>query len=257
MPRFASVTNVSSYTRRAGGIGDFLLSQAVTIARAAGGAVYDPSVMSSLFQDAAGSTPVTASGQAVRRMNDLSGNGYHAIAPSDAARPLLTVAGGLSYLTADGVDDWMSATSLNLGEVWWHVGGWRSDTSGRAAFTTSVSFRGGIFSATNLWRVYSPTDVQLALTSAGDPATINVLTVQQTATATISGRYNGANGATVTPFDDSGSAQGLALFTIVNTIWSSGISGRFYGGAFAPGTLSATDRSILEQYAAARSGVTL
>lgn len=41
------------------------------------GAYYDASDMSSLFQDAAGTIPVTAAGQTVKRMNDLSGNGNH------------------------------------------------------------------------------------------------------------------------------------------------------------------------------------
>lgn len=184
--------------------------------------------------------------------------GFHAIAPSDAARPVVTVASGLAYLTLDGVDDYMTPTPiLNLGEVWWHVGGWRSDTTGRSAFATSNSFRGSVVHATNLWRWYNAVDAQIAITSAGDPATINVLTVEQTATASLSGRYNGANGATMTPFDDSGSTLGLALFTVIRGAWSSGIAGRFYGGAFAPGVISEANRTILERWAASLSGVTL
>lgn len=42
------------------------------------GAWYDPSDLSTLFQDAAGTTPVTAVGQPVGRMLDKSGNGNHA-----------------------------------------------------------------------------------------------------------------------------------------------------------------------------------
>jgi hypothetical protein len=184
--------------------------------------------------------------------------GFHAIAPSDAARPVLTVAGSQSYLTLDGVDDYMTPTPiLNLGEVWWHVGGWRSDTDNRAAFATSSSFRGAVILATSLWRWYDPGDVQTPITTAGNPATINVLTVQQTATNSLSGRYNGANGATMTPFDDSAATLGVALFTVIRGVWSAGIAGRFYGGAFAPGVLSAPNRAVMERYAAGRCGVTL
>lgn len=39
------------------------------------GAWYDPSDLSTMFQDSAGTTPVTAAGQNVRRINDKSGNG--------------------------------------------------------------------------------------------------------------------------------------------------------------------------------------
>ena len=53
------------------------------------GAWYDPSDYSTLFQDSAGATPVTAVEQSVRLMRDKSGNGNHATAPSDASRPVL------------------------------------------------------------------------------------------------------------------------------------------------------------------------
>jgi hypothetical protein len=51
---------------------------------------YDPSDLSTLFQDAAGSTPVTAVEQPVRRMLDKSGRGNHATASADARRPVLS-----------------------------------------------------------------------------------------------------------------------------------------------------------------------
>lgn len=53
------------------------------------GAWYDPSDLSTLFQDAAGTVPVTAVEQSVRLMRDKSGRGNNATAPSDAARPVL------------------------------------------------------------------------------------------------------------------------------------------------------------------------
>lgn len=53
------------------------------------GAWYDPSDLSTLFQDAGGTTPVTAVEQPVRLMLDKSGRGNSATAPSDAARPVL------------------------------------------------------------------------------------------------------------------------------------------------------------------------
>lgn len=56
----------------------------------------DPSDLDTLFQDAAGTTPVTAPGQSVGLVLDKSGNGYHAAQPTAAARPtLLDVSGNL------------------------------------------------------------------------------------------------------------------------------------------------------------------
>ena len=78
------------------------------------GFIYDPSDISTLFQDAAGTTPVTASGQSVRLMLDKSGRGNHATAPSDAARPVYTEAGGLKYLACNGTSSAMATASVDL-----------------------------------------------------------------------------------------------------------------------------------------------
>lgn len=54
------------------------------------GAWYDPSDLSTLFQDSAGSTPVTAVEQPVGRMLDKSGRGNHATQATTTKRPLLS-----------------------------------------------------------------------------------------------------------------------------------------------------------------------
>ena len=50
-------------------------------------AVHDPWDISTLFQDAAGTIPVTQDGDPVGRVVDRTGNGYDLTAPSDAERP--------------------------------------------------------------------------------------------------------------------------------------------------------------------------
>lgn len=78
------------------------------------GAWYDPSDLSTMFQDSAGTIPVTAIGQPVGRINDKSGNGNNAIQSTAAARPLLQNDGVNNYLAFDGVDDAMATASFNL-----------------------------------------------------------------------------------------------------------------------------------------------
>jgi hypothetical protein len=62
------------------------LSPAVLFALGEPGAWYDPSDLTTMFQDRAGTTPVTAAGQSVGYRMDKSGRGNHAVANSDAAR---------------------------------------------------------------------------------------------------------------------------------------------------------------------------
>jgi hypothetical protein len=54
------------------------------------GAWYDPSDLTTLFQDAAGTTAVTAVEQPVGRMLDKSGNGAHATQATATSRPVLS-----------------------------------------------------------------------------------------------------------------------------------------------------------------------
>jgi len=69
------------------------------------GVWYDPSDLSSMYQDAAMTIPVTASGDPVGAMMDLSGNGNHAIQSVSAYRPIYQTDGILHWLQFDGVDD--------------------------------------------------------------------------------------------------------------------------------------------------------
>ena len=70
-----------------------------------------------LYQDNAGATPVTAIGQSVGRVNDLSGNGYNLIQATAAARPILSLDGtSKAYLSFDGVNDRLQTSSaVNMG----------------------------------------------------------------------------------------------------------------------------------------------
>ena len=68
------------------------------------GVWYDPSDLSTLFQDSAGTTPVTADSQPVGLALDKSGNGNHASQATATARPLYRTDGTRHWLEFDGVD---------------------------------------------------------------------------------------------------------------------------------------------------------
>jgi hypothetical protein len=79
------------------------------------GVWYDPSDFSTLFQDAAGTIPVTAVEQPVGRINDKSGRGNHASQSTATSRPVLKQdANGKYYLLFDGIDDSFATASIDF-----------------------------------------------------------------------------------------------------------------------------------------------
>ena len=77
------------------------------------GAFYLPEP-ENLYQNAAMTIPVTASGDPVGAMMDLSGNGNHATQTVSASRPTYQTDGILHWLQFDGVDDYL-VTTQNIG----------------------------------------------------------------------------------------------------------------------------------------------
>ena len=79
------------------------------------GFLFDPSNFSSLYQDSAGTIPVTMDGQPVGMILDLSGNGNHAIQTNNLYRPALNKdENGHFSLSFNGFNQWLEIPSLNL-----------------------------------------------------------------------------------------------------------------------------------------------
>jgi hypothetical protein len=79
------------------------------------GAWWDPSDLSTLWQDLARTIPVTTTGQSVAIMDDKSGNGMELVQGVSGARPILQNDGTNYYLDFDGTDDFLSYnTGSNL-----------------------------------------------------------------------------------------------------------------------------------------------
>ena len=147
------------------------------------GAWYDPSDLSTLFQDTAGATPVAAAGQTVARVNDKSGNGNHLLQAIAGARPTYQVDGnGKGYLAFNGTSNYLSVASrfglvadpamtvavglvpLNVGAAGkrtWHLGGTGSGIIGGEFGPAGWSWRhngGG-------YRIFGPTAFGTAKTA--------------------------------------------------------------------------------------------
>lgn len=80
------------------------------------GVWYEPSLTNgTLFQDSAGTTPVTAVEQPVGLMLDKSGRGNHAFIATAIDRPILRQdAGGRYYLACNGANTWMQTNSIDF-----------------------------------------------------------------------------------------------------------------------------------------------
>ena len=80
------------------------------------GFFYDPNDLSTMFQDAAGTIPVTAVGQPVGLIKDKSGRNNHAFQTVSASRPILqrNATTGAYYLAFDGVDDFLQTNNIDF-----------------------------------------------------------------------------------------------------------------------------------------------
>lgn len=97
----------------AGGMGQIIAS---LFANNEQGFAFDFNDLSTIYQDSAGTIPVTGVGQPVGKVLDKSGRGNHATQTTSAKRPILqqNTTTGAYYLAFDGVDDHLVTSNVNL-----------------------------------------------------------------------------------------------------------------------------------------------
>lgn len=80
------------------------------------GFAYDPNDLTTMFQDAAGTIPVTGAGQPVGLIKDKSGRNNHAYQANSASRPILrqNAVTGANYLAFDGADDFLQTNNIDF-----------------------------------------------------------------------------------------------------------------------------------------------
>lgn len=236
------------------------------------GAWYDPSDLSTLFQDAAGTIPVTGTGQPVGLMLDKSGRGNHAIQATAAIRPIFRDVGGLRYLECDGVDDGMVTGSIdftgtNKMLVCAGVRKLSDAASGMIAeLSASISVNNSCF---NLGTTFAA-GANFSLSSKGairqDAVTPNSFPPPYS--AVLSGtmdiandlcllRLNGAAAATNSADQGTGNFGNYPLYLFRRDGTRLPFNGLFYGAIIAGSTYSAAQIASAERYLAGKSGVTL
>jgi hypothetical protein len=221
---------------------------------------YDPSDLSTLFKDTAGTTPVTADGDSVARMNDKSGNGNHVIQATGASQPIYHTSGGKSWLTFDGTNDVLqTSAAISVTD------GSGQHTAFAAVQPTTLTGSPIILSAqdgtnpstSQFLRINGSNAETIAFNTSGTAftdvgvavtATSNMVLSEKTTTTTtevfVGGTGNGSTAVTGTAQSGSSRLAVGGLDAVAQQPWN----GRFYGGSIYKGVLGAGDLSSANTY---------
>lgn len=237
------------------------------------GAWYDPSDLSSMYQDSAGTTAAVV-GQPVGKILDKSGRGNHATQATSASRPTLQQdASGYYYLSFDGFDDGMATAAINFSAtdkmtVWAGV-----NKQSDAAVGLVAEFTADLTANAGSWYLAAPISAATANFAFASKGTV---AAQATATSiyaapfaavitgqgNISGdsvtqRVNGVlNGSTLTD-EGTGNYANAPLYLGRRGGASLPFNGRIYSLIVRGAASDTAQISAGERYAAGKQGVVL
>lgn len=218
------------------------------------GAWYDPSDLSSMFQDTAGATPVTTAGQSVARINDKSGRGNHLTQATAANRPTYQVDGsGNGYLLFDGVNDQMAtagAVGLSAPVISAFVG-FQNTATGLQGVWSNDRYRQTTF-GTN-FRFTTLGVLDYSFNSAITASTNVVMSSVFDAAFDVDFRKNGAAGTFVAGTADS--AGGEAVLEIGARGGANFMAGRIYQLIVRLGAITAGQVQDAERFVGVKTGL--
>lgn len=254
-----------------GGVGGF--QPGTLFAAGEQGLWLDPSDLATMFQDDAGTVPVTAAGQVVGLILDKSGNGNHASQATAANKPILRNSGALWWLEFDGSNDFLSTPSIDLtgtSKVTMFSGARKlSDAAsaliaeqGTTAGTDpSASLLGPSGGGTNKFdfRIRGTTSAIALTTDAAFNAPVTVvITGQGDLTAPLTTlRLNGAQVASVATATGGGNFADFPVFIGRTAGATSPFTGNIYGLIIRGAASSALSVAGAEGYMASKTGITI
>lgn len=216
----------------------------------------DPSDLSTMFKDAAGTQPVTTDGDPVGRLDDLSGNGNHATQTVSASRPTYRTDGILHWLQFDGVDDRLNITLASAVS---------------APFTIAMGEKRTGFNSTFNYLIDSAHPNKLSLYIFGENGAISVVRASSSFSSSANSPLNTAKaifhsqvGMTGKLKSDSSATQTFTLtdspvmtsITLMSTTGNTGnVKGNIY--SFLLTNSDTYDNADIYDYVNKQSGVTL
>ena len=275
-----SVTNITATSVRLNWVASVDALQALInslFSASEQGAIYVPMPVvngaQALFQDAAGTVPVTADGDPVGKMIDQSGNGNHATQTVSGARPVYRTDGVLHWLEGDGVNSFLETTTLfTLTDKWavsyaaeWtkfanFTGPWRMLRGGGGATSSSdnrIEDYSNIGKSRTIWSRYQ---------SQGNNASrfnVQPLSAPFVGWANRNAGIESAlgeiyNGSTTQKVDIGlPYSVGTATLSLFRGYQGGRMSGNIYGYSFVVGGISLEKRADLNIYMQSLAGVTL
>lgn len=240
------------------------MSVASIFAGKAGG-IHDPSDLTTLWQDAGRTVPVTAIGQNVAIFDDLSGNGEHYTCTN------VTLGG-------DGTRFW-----LDIGLTSIVARASRFGTGANPNLTVVVAFRPSVASPAGVEPMFVFSDFSANSIMLGRNATTTAPGFfynggNEVYSGTLSagtdfvlvgtrpsgGNYassqafvNGAERSAVSSSNPTGAPVATGAKVNLMSLSTTGVPGRLYGALILIDTVTTEERAVLEAWAAERSGVTL
>lgn len=207
---------------------------------------HDPSDLSTLFQDAAMTTPATANNDPVGAILDKSGNGHHFTQSTDANRPLLKISGSLRWLEGDGSNDSLSGTFTEIPQPFTQMSAWMPVVTPAAGQTALlVAANRALFIDSPTLRVFY-----------GNGGASTYEPVQDEHFIAIE-RINGASsqlGVDADPYADvNAGTNGITDHAIFSGIGAN-FNGRFYGRLLFARALTDAEIAQVRTYLAAKQG---
>lgn len=239
------------------------------------GAWYDPSDLSTLWQDTAGTTPVTADGDSVARINDKSGGGRHLIQSSGPSMAKFKTDGSLRWLLFDGTDDgYATASTVDFSasdEMSVCAGAFKASDAAIGVLVETSASAGANNGAFNMLAPRLTSGGQFSFLSRGtanaDAIVVNSAfdapkTAVLTGMADISGdfsrlRANGAQQAQSAVDQGTGNYGNYTLYAGRRNNASLPFNGRLYSLIIRNRLFSDAETASVEAYTAAKSGITL
>lgn len=235
-------------------------------------AFWDFSDLSTMWQDTAGTTPVTTDGQTVARVDDKSGNGRHITQATALNCPTYRTSGGLHWLEFDGTNDGLMSGNVDLSASTELLVSAAYDSTASDIRRMIVNKGGNGFNAFNLARPFTAGTNHLQLRWDGDasgggtgtvavtaPASpaVAVGKLKASATASTIVRVNAVE-TTGTTTAGTGNFGTGPISVGQSTASTNPHLGKIYAVVIGPSSqIDAETQTSLEQWLAAKSGVTL